>query len=384
MDQDPIVPQNQGENSKPADVGIDLDKILLPKKEVHDPANAQRINAGALLAQEEGAALPKPERVPPPTPSAPPQEESLVKPIETFQGDIESVVQQKNVSVVSIAAAEAARRSSSSLSSAPQENTQTKPSGGSWRIFAMIMGGIFFLTVAVGVISIIYLRTRPVPPLQSSVPSPFISVDGTEVVALASEELTRPIVITELEDARRGSALPLGLIGRTFVAEASTTSDGEHYAPVHPQTLLSLLSSNIPSELTRTLTGEYLLGVHSFDDNQSFLIVGVDSYQQAFSGMLKWERFIKNDLAPLFTRTPRPRTPEELASTPNTATPQFLPTPFIDAVVENHDTRVVRDPNGDILLLWTFLDRNTLVITTNEYTLREILSRFVSSPNVVE
>ena len=33
------------------------------------------------------------------------------------------------------------------------------------------------------------------------------------------------------------------------------------------------------------------------------------------------------------------------------------------------------NPEGDILMLWTFLDRTTIVIATNESTLREIISR---------
>jgi len=40
-----------------------------------------------------------------------PKDESFVKPIETYQSDIEKLVQDKNVSVLTIAAAEAERRS---------------------------------------------------------------------------------------------------------------------------------------------------------------------------------------------------------------------------------------------------------------------------------
>jgi len=50
--------------------------------------------------------------------------------------------------------------------------------------------------------------------------------------------------------------------------------------------------------------------------------------------------------------------------------------------VENRDTRSYLNSSGDILLLWTFLGRNIILITTNEYTLREVLSRMSSAPVV--
>ena len=48
---------------------------------------------------------------------------------------------------------------------------------------------------------------------------------------------------------------------------------------------------------------------------------------------------------------------------------------FLDQIVENHDARVALNAQSDILLLWTFLDRSTIVITTNDATLREVISR---------
>jgi hypothetical protein len=381
MPQDPTVPQNPEENSN-SKGEIDLNKILLPKKNGGPGKtldSAGRVSAGALLEQEQTASLPKQE-VPPLDIPRQRKEESIVKPIETYQGDIESLVEKNNVSVVSIAAAEAARRAAEPPKASVVSSLETRQS---WKRFAMVMGGILFVAIAVGLVTLIYIRTRPVP-LQSTAASPFIIVDATSVIALSRDELTRPILMAQLEDVRSRSALPLGLIGRTFVAETTMTATGEVYSPIGAEELISILSVNAPAELLRTLEDEYLLGVHSFDDNQSFLIVRADSYTQAYAGMLAWERFIQTDLAPLFTRTPRPRTLDELGADPSPSSPQAFATSFEDAVVENHDARVLRDPFGDMLLVWTFLDRNTIILTTNEYTLREVLSRFATSPNVVE
>jgi hypothetical protein len=123
--------------------------------------------------------------------------------------------------------------------------------------------------------------------------------------------------------------------------------------------------------------------------------------------MLAWEESMYNDLTPLFKRVPpvhaRPTGPTPTiedpigtstassspaaTSTPAATTtaieaPQFFQGNFLDQIVENHDARVMLSQDGDILLLWTFLDRSTIVVTTNEATLREIISR-LSQPSVI-
>jgi hypothetical protein len=169
---------------------------------------------------------------------------------------------------------------------------------------------------------------------------------------------------------------------------AATTpgAEGEVQTAIPAELFLPLIAPTVPDELVRTLAKEFLLGIHLFDGPQAFLILRTDFYERAFAAMLVWERTMQNELSPLFTRNPRPRTPEELApqidpmatSTATTTAqtpPVAAPNVFVDRIVENRDARVIVNSAGDILLLWTFLDRNTLVITTNEYTLREIITR---------
>ncbi len=113
----PTVPKKDT-SDLPRAGAIDISKILLPKKEGQSPQSAQRINAGILLEQEQNATL-RPAAPPAsPTPAvAKPTpvkaEESTTPSLQTYRGDIEQVVQNKNVSVVSIAAAEAGRRGES-------------------------------------------------------------------------------------------------------------------------------------------------------------------------------------------------------------------------------------------------------------------------------
>lgn len=375
---------------------VDLAKILLPKKEVpgQTPQSAQRVNAGALLEQEIAAgslgtdtqqarveekaaavkaAEPKPAAAPTPAP-----EESMVKPLETFQRDIESVVQHDNVSVLSIATAEANRRSATGEEEPATKKEKTRSL---LQNIAMIGGGLIFLVGASGALA--YLVTRPTSvPVASTATAltPFISVDAVKEITITSDE-PRAKVMASLDAARQATSLSLGLMSQLLVTESSTTPNGSTAVPLAAQDFFTLLAPNIPGALARSLKPDYLLGVHVYNGNEAFVIVNVYAYEEAYSGMLAWEPFMPRDLAPLFTYSPSPRIPEQGISTSSANTKsQFLQTGFVDKIVENHDARVLQNEYGDVYLLWTFLDRNTLVVTTNDATLREVISRLKQAP----
>lgn len=363
---------------------------MLPKKEVpgQTTQSAQRINAGLLFEQEQQATLvPEVEAAAAPQAPVPQKEQPLVKPLQTYQGDIESVVGQNQVSVVSIAAAEAERRGTQPLSEG--EEAQAKEiRQGRLRQAAIIGASIVLAGSAIGMGTYIFIRMQPVP-LEEQLPAPFAAVDDTKTVVLRDSS-TRAELMQALVSAKNDVLLSLGLVARLLVVKPAAADDtvSEVGAPEFLQTL----APSIPPELVRTLEPRMLLGIHSFDENQAFIILKADSYDVAYRGMLAWEASMRGDLTPLFARTPavRPRVDAPAPAATSTASSTASTTPaveqqvqqapfftgnFIDQIVENHDARVILNEEGDILLLWTFLDRSTIVVTTNAQTLRELISR---------
>lgn len=380
----PIVPQGpQGENNPPIKPGVDPKSFLLPKKEVHAPENATRINAGALLESEQSAELPKPAAPTPVAPPPAPKDESVVKAVETYQGDIERVVQKGKTSVVSIAAAEAERRNIDAIQKKPAFKKETLSL---MRKIVFIVGGVVFLLGAVVVIYVAFKRPPSVD-IQSPIQAPFINVDETKILTIPTGAINHATMINALEAQREGVSLSLGLISRFYIATA--TSSGAQPELVTTTRLLQAMSSTVPGALLRAIDDqEYLLGVHSYDDNQPFLILKVDDYEQAFSGMLEWEATMERGLTPFFTRTPQLHLSNAVSTSTATSTATTTPpvpvlhSSFVDRIVENYDARVIENDQKDILLLWAFLNRSTLVITTNDATLREIISRLRSAPIV--
>ena len=380
---------------------IDLGKILLPKKETpgQTTASAERINAGALLEQEQSATLLTPaSEVEKPAPvrlTEAPKDDTAVKSIETYQGDIEGVVKDKNISILSIAAAEAERRGSQQISGGAASTPSGMPGAKTLTSIALYVLGFVFLAGASGALAYILERPTSVGAPAAAPTAPFIAVDDTKDITIAPTA-TRASVMSTLTAAKEATALSLGLMSRLLVTVASTTPSGtQGLEALSAQSFFTLIAPDMPQALLRAINPNYLLGVHVYDNNQPFIIMSVDSYEQAYAGMLAWEPSMQQDLSPLFNYTPPVHIPEEQvgASTVSTSSPQanaaasttppaspVAPTGFVDSIVENHDARVIQNSTGDITLLWTFLDRNTLVITTQGATLREIISRLQEAP----
>jgi hypothetical protein len=278
-------------------------------------------------------------------------------------------VQNKGVSVVSIAASEAARRETKPLASGQLDS---QPEKFSFRPLIYLGVGVFLFGAAAGLVAFVFLNQQsPLPPHTVGV-TPFIAIDATTPVILPPD-VNSPGAMKALVDAKNKESLALGLMAQLYVEQAGTSTDIQP-TYVSAQQFLTLIAPTLPDTFTRTIAPVYLLGVHSFGNNQPFLIFKVDSYEQGYAGMLAWETTMKHDLSPLFDYTPVPKT--QTASTTATSTAPS----FIDSIVVNHDARVLKDQYGTIDFLWTFLDHSTVVITTNPDTLREIVSRLTQTP----
>lgn len=372
---------------------VDLGAILLPKKEVHDPLNAARADAGTLLKQEQTAELPK---TPAPQIPLPPRNESIVQPLVTYQSDMQKYIQKNNVSNVTIAAAEAERRGKGDVAE-PQ-----KTRGSFWFKLGMIFLGSLLVGGTVGTLGYVVYQFRALP-AATNPQAPVIAVDEVQNVFLSASE-THTDALQKLSQAKDAVRLSVGL-----VAHLLPMSDTEELTPLDGKVFLGILAPTMPRELARSLLPTFLVGVHSFDRNQPFVILKTDSYEQAYSGMLAWESAMLRDLSPLFAEPLQP-TPLEapvfatttatssqtatstasVASTTSThsTTTVVIPAPqttvlqsgFVDKILENHDTRVLQTNTGEVYFLWTFLDRGTILITTNQHTLREVILRTHEAP----
>lgn len=290
------------------------------------------------------------------THSPTPPKQTGLRPIRTYESDVAEYVQVGNMSVSKIALAEQTRRNRTDQI----VRTDATQSSANNKVIAISISVLLFLAAG-SIVAYLFLGKTEDTPAS-------IRVGTTQVKTIILADVQKELDTTIIEptrfrevliNERKNSSLPLGKILTPF----ATRKEGQATVLVPVDAFMDMTGLRVGAQLSRSLDPEFMFGIHSYDGNQPFLILKTRSYASAFTGMLEWENRLGDDLRDLFFDLP--------VGTP-------LSTLWTDTVFENKDLRILRDGNKT-RLLYSLIDKNTIVITTNEQTFKEILSRFYSA-----
>lgn len=185
------------------------------------------------------------------------------------------------------------------------------------------------------------------------------------------KNLKKTTLIDTIKNEEVEVSIPLGSVIHFFL-----TSDDKTNSFIVEQTkgnkllvttkvFLDSLDSKAPSSLTRALDPDFMFGYHSSLGNNPFIILRVKSYENAFAGMLDWEKTIIKELLPIFER-------ENSKIDINNYN-------FKDIIIANKDVRAILNNEGKIEFAYSFFDKENLVIVNNETTLKEIYRRLTTA-----
>lgn len=283
--------------------------------------------------------------------------------IRTFQGDVQKVIKEGGGSLSKIAIAENNRRAQQGTSYNSEEIPES--SGVSkliiWTSVTLFVLGagalVYFFVVANN-------KKNEVVPIINS--NPIVTADFEKKLSLTG--LNRAGLIQTIATEKDSAINSLSSIERILLTKNSGI--GESEAAVSD--FFQILNTKAPPEFIRSLDDGFALGLHSFKENQPFLVLKVNYYQNAFASMLSWEKDIEEDLGGIFIK------PIVLPPASTTAETLARKNIFYDAVLQNFDTRALKRSDGTIILLYSFINKNTLVITTNPDTLAEVSRRILA------
>ncbi len=148
-----------------------------------------------------------------------------------------------------------------------------------------------------------------------------------------------------------GSIINLIPIGPGGVAIGSSTD------------MFSSIGVSLPMQIARSLDGTYMLGTIVSNPNHPFIILGLSSFENAFAGMLAWERTMRHDMAG-FIQVDHPDEP----SIPLSAET------FTDKTIENQDVREILNASSTPIFLYAFIGTSKLVITTDPDTMATVIT----------
>lgn len=262
--------------------------------------------------------------------------------IRTYAADISEEIKKRGETLSTIIGAEQNR-----LREEPKTQPAT-PDPREVRRFVMVAGAGMLVLAGVAIIGAVFLFMQNGEEVVSR--TPVIPPNATYAVDVSAETRLSRLLASE----RANAQINLGEVAEIRILENGT--------PMLASQLLTQFGA--PSVLSRNAL-DYMVGLHAFNRTQPFILISIapTSYDLAFEAMLEWEERIGEGLEAFFA--------------PNGANPSAAPAlRFVDRVYQNVD---VRESEAEWRIVYAFPRRDLLLITTNESTLREVLTRLTLS-----
>ncbi len=152
--------------------------------------------------------------------------------------------------------------------------------------------------------------------------------------------------------------------------ETKTEETAEESIPVITTTLEEALPEEIPSNVENIeplRVDPIISGPENPSRKDLFMLLRVRSFQDVFPTMKSWENKMFLDLHSFF------------GVDISVDTNYLLTRDFEDGIVQNKNARILYDKDFNIVLMYVYVDDNSLVITNTEDTVREIIKRLAAS-----
>jgi len=279
------------------------------------------------------------------------QERIPIKSLRTFQGDVQEAISKNKYSSTTILVSEQKRKLER-----PELETLSRTSKSRNKNF-IFYGTVFIFLGLFAVTSIYYIKSSEKTVIEKTTKT-LLTFSKEKKVSLIN--ISREELVTKFAEERNAFSAPVNSI--LYLNLLSKDKE------VKTVDLLSIFSPKMLPSLVRSFGEKYMVGVYSFDTNEPFIILTVDDFSLSYSGMLKWENDIASDLGPFF----------EIPALDASSTPRV----FTDLSVKNKDIRIMKDSTGKSLILYSFIDRKTLVIAKTENVLTAIFAKFLINQQV--
>lgn len=221
-----------------------------------------------------------------------------------------------------------------------------------------VIGGSLLLIASISLILFFVISKRGVViPQKSSEVQPLIFADTNKEINIT--DLSRESMVNSIQRELRNRQLESGTIENLYITESVPTGK----ILVTPSRFLSAIGSTPPSILLQSLDRKFMVGVHSQETNQLFILFTTSLYFNAFQGMLDWEERMFDELYLLFNIDVSGENQE------------LFNKKFEGTFIKNKDAQVIKNAQEEIVLLYLFIDRQTIIITGGTDALDEVIGR---------
>ena len=243
------------------------------------------------------------------------------------------------------------------------EKVNLSPGSKKNRTFMFIGMVLIFLALIVLIFLAFFndkINTVPIVPQASSI----IFTDQTDFTPI--DGLIKEKIAETISNEANNTKIKVGGINGIYLTENKRVISFNRFTTLLKSSLtanqLALISDNF-------LLGAFKSGLSSVSPNigDLFMLIKVRSFSDIFPVMQSWESKMLYDLHGFFGTALSPDT-------------NYLFTKsFEDGIVANKNARILRDNNGQIVLMYVFIDDSSIIITNSELATREVILRLNSS-----
>lgn len=294
----------------------------------------------------------------------------LQKPIRTYESDVAEALANRKSNIASMVIAEKKKdeQEAESISTSVKSGTS---SSNSKKVF-MLLVSIIFIVTGLGGGYYLYLKS----PL-SATPS---TSNIVKVPSLINPDIQKRMEIASMN----GEKLEIA-IANSFNNEnvkdnqineiILTQNTGSTTYRILGNEFIKKMNWNMPETLVRSITNKWMLGVYGYDGQKlPFIVLSTDFFQNAFAGMLKWENSIPDELSVILNYKDIARANDN-TSTSSIKSFFSIRGNYVDRVIMNRDVREFRSESGELLVLYSFIDKDMFIIATSEATLKALIEK---------
>ncbi len=268
--------------------------------------------------------------------------------LRTYQGDIATIMKSKQISEAEIVMAEQKKQYADD---SHKKKLDTRARNDALKNILTVCIAIGL--VAVGGYSLYYILSRP-DTVKSNAIDPIRPIFADEEIRVnLPSSTTRRDIISSIRGAAAKTTGVDSVITHVNLVETGVLGT----SPLSTSRFFQIIDTHVPASLVRSLNSSFMVGSYK---KKPFMIFTTTFFESSFASMLEWETQIQPDMGPLFITE---------------STSPMAANKFEDSVIRNKDARVLRDEVGNVLFLYSFPDREHLLIVANEATLSEVLAR---------
>jgi hypothetical protein len=289
--------------------------------------------------------------------------------IRTYRSDVESIINQGHLSSVNIAVAELEKRRNQVQQNFIEQNDKNSKKT---TLIVLISVVIFIGGLAAIVIPMLNKNTNVPNNLVANL-QPYGIISSESTAELDLQKITLDKFSWAILDKVTNSNITVNTILELY---ATTPTDAQSKRLITSQEFMKANKFTIPDQLYRNLLPGYFLGILSYNKNIPMLFIKTKTFDVAYSGMLNWEKSLLQDLKTIFNLN---------ILNENVLNPgAVVDYSFKDIVIKNKDCRMVKNPDGETVLIYSILDNDTVIITTSEQGIKEAISRLNRSKETIK